>query len=204
MNRSIITKEDVAMMSKINKDIIFWFGLIFLGIFTGATLMFRDVYQGFGSVTFGVVPDFTLTDQLGNSVTQDDFSNQVWVGSFLSTNCKNDKSCKDLLEMTASIHQQIKDDPKTRMVSLISHADIFSNKSIISTLDVQHDHWKFLNGDPQLINILATRCLQKKLPIGGYDTRLFLVDQNGIIRGYYQADRLEEVKKLVKDIKTLV
>jgi len=30
-----------------------------------------------------------------------------------------------------------------------------------------------------------------------------LVDQNGIIRGYYQANKLDEVRKLVKDIRKL-
>ena len=201
MNRSSISKGN----SKTNKYIMFWFVFVFLGVFTGATLMLRDAHQSFGGITFGSVPDFTLTDQFGNSVSQADLSKQVWVGNFLSTNCNNDKSCKDILKVTASIHHQIKDEPNIKIVSLISHSDsdIFRDTSIISTLNIQHNNWKFLNGDPQLINILATTCLQKKLPIGGCDTRLFLVDQKGIIRGYYQADKLQEVKKLLQDIKKL-
>ena len=188
----------------INKDIVFWFGFVLLGVFSGVTLMLRDAHEGFGGVTFGVVPDFTLTDQFGKTVSKDDLSNQVWVGSFLSTNCNDDSSCKNLLEMITSIHQQIKDNPNIRMVSLISRIDIFSDKSIMATFNVPHDNWKFLNGSKKNIKLLATTCIQKNLPIKGYDTRLFLVDQNGVIRGYYQADRLEEVKKLVRDVEKLV
>ena len=191
-------------MPKINQDIIFWIGLIILGVFTGTTLMFRDVHQGFGTVTFGAVPEFEFEDQLGNSVSQNDFSNQVWVGSYISPNCENNKSCQDLIQMAASIHQQIKDDPKISMVSLLSHSETAEFKSLIQKLQIENKRWKFLNGEAKTINLIAASCLQKKLPDSGYDNRFFLVDQNGIIRGYYQADKLDEVKQLIRDIKKLV
>ena len=191
-------------MPKINQDIIFWIGLIILGAFTGTTLMLRDVHQGFGTITFGAVPEFELKDQLGNSVSQNDFSNQVWVGSYISPNCENNKSCQDLIQMAASIHQQIKDDPKISMVSLLSHSETAEFKSLVQKLQVENKRWKFLNGEAKTINLITASCLQKKLPDSGYDNRFFLVDQNGIIRGYYQADNLDELKQLIRDTKKLI
>ena len=190
-------------MSNYSKDALIWIVVVTMGAMAGASLLLRDANNGFGAVTYGAVPSFELTDQFGDSFSLVDLSDIVWVGSFISPHCENDQSCQDLIQMTVSIYQQLKDDPKISMVSMLIHSETSSPKSILTKSDVQPERWKILKGSPQTIESLATACIQKKLPASGYDNRLFLVDQNGIIRGYYQANKLDEVRKLVKDIRKL-
>ncbi|MBC8311415.1 MAG: SCO family protein [Candidatus Marinimicrobia bacterium] len=195
------------MESRFSKDIVFWIFLVIFGIIIGASLLFRDMKNGFGAVTFGYVPEFELTDQFGHSFSKKDLSNRVWVGNYIASNCEEKQSCRDLVRMTASISHELENNPNVKIVSL----SIDSTKSILDVLsgfDIKmnpdQDNWKLLHGNSKTIQSLVSTCIHKNIQISNPEMKLFLVDQNGIIRGYYQADRLDEIIQMVKDIYKLV
>jgi|TARA_B100000959_G_scaffold86463_1_gene91833 protein SCO1/2 len=200
-----LNKGAENILKRKKKDSVYWGGFIIIGLFIGAFLIFRDSQRGFGTITFGMVPEFEFTDQLGQPFSKDDLSNKVWVGSFISADCTENQSCQNILKMTASIYQQVKNEQGIQMVS-ISVDPINTQSKLFQIIENQSnthpDGWKFLSGDDDIIRSFAYICLRDNLT--KFDTRFFLVDQNGTIRGYYQSDNLNEVKRLVKDIQKLV
>ncbi len=192
-------------MRNYNKDSIIWVLVIsFLG-FIGTSLIKRDVEKGFGAVTFGSVPSFELIDQLGNTFSKDDLSDRVWVGSFISPNCESNNQCQKLVNMMTSLSHELEANPNVDFISLRLPPE---DKRLLPINQIsssnEDNNWKILHGNAEILNSLASAITQKRIPNLIQEMRFFLVDQNGIIRGYYHSDNLDEVKQLVKDINKLV
>ncbi|TPW04141.1 MAG: SCO1/SenC family protein, partial [bacterium] len=65
--------------------------------------------------SFGAVPDFALTDQLGQPATRADLAGQPWVADFIFTRCGG--PCPRMSERMARIAGGLSPDSKVRFVS---------------------------------------------------------------------------------------
>src|SRR4051794_20594235 len=63
----------------------------------------------------GPVPDFTLTDSRGKSVTRDDLKGKVWVAHFFFTECA--AGCSVTTDNMARLQEQVADCPGVLLVS---------------------------------------------------------------------------------------
>jgi len=160
---------------------------------------------------FYAVPDFSLTDQSGQTVALNDLKGKVWVADFIFTNCggtcpvMTEKMRKLMDELSADIHMvsfsvdPARDTPKALAAYAAEHG-------------ANSDRWVFLTGEKQ---VMVDICMKGfKLPLdeeGGtpaepitHSTRFVLVDKQGEIRGYYAGIEEGEVKRLAADAKRLL
>jgi protein SCO1/2 len=160
---------------------------------------------------FYPVPDFSLTDQSGRTVSLDDLKGKVWVADFIFTNCggtcpvMTEKMRKLTDKLPANIHMvsftvdPARDTPGALAAYAAEHG-------------ANRDRWLFLTGEKQ---VMVDICLKGfKLPLdeeGGtpaepitHSTRFVLVDKQGDIRGYYSGTEEDAVKRLAADAKKLL
>lgn len=161
---------------------------------------------------YHAIADFSLTNQNGETVTQEDFKGKVYVADFFFTTCPT--ICPKMTENMGELQKAFKTDDR---VMLLSHtvtpeidsvpvlAEYARKKNVI-------DHkWHLVTGDKKQIFDLARRsylAVKMGSPEERYDMvhteNFVLVDQKRRVRGFYDGTDAEEMERLINDIRWLL
>lgn len=170
-----------------------------------------------------VVPEFTLVERGGKTVTKADLLGKVWVASFVFTRCSG--PCPAVTATVARLQSELANEPNVRFVTFTIDPDRDTPdelKKYAARFRADPERWLFLAGKEAVVHELATsgfKLLAMKKPGGAagdefdHSSRLAVIDKAGIIRGYYDgmpttrdgaAEAFEgSLKKLQQHITTL-
>jgi len=155
------------------------------------------------------VPEFTLIDQTGNEVTKTDLLGNFWITSFIFTNCGG--SCPTMTFQKRELQNAIPPDFPVRFVSISVDPERDTPgvlRSYAEEWGADQRRWLFLTGETKNIYSLAREgFLLGVEPEGGtlrepimHSQRFVLVDNDGMIRGYYDGFDDSELKQLKDDL----
>jgi protein SCO1/2 len=167
---------------------------------------------------YGKIQPFSLTNQLGETITLSNLKGQVWVADVIFTRCAG--PCPKMTDQMAQIQQAFPAAANLRFVSLTTdpeHDTSSRLKDYSEKFSADPDRWHFLTGPKKelLANLavgsLKLSALEKDKELQQDPNDLFihstvfvLVDKTGEIRGFYES--LEEgfQEKIQADIKSLL
>jgi len=157
------------------------------------------------------IADFSLTNQNGETITQDTYKDKIYVADFFFTTCQT--ICPIMTDHMAQIQKEIINDPD---VMLLSHTvtpeidSVAQLKKYALKKGVNDAKWNLVTGDKKQIYQLARKSyLAVKTDGNGdiYDMihteNFMLIDKKRQIRGYYDGTNPEDIARLIADIKTL-
>jgi protein SCO1/2 len=160
---------------------------------------------------YWVVPDFKLIERSGKTVTQADLRGKVWVADFFYTTCPG--PCPMLTSRLSELQNVTSNLPDVRLVS-ISTDPAKDTPEILQQYAKRFDageNWLFLTGEKEPIFDLANKGFKLAVVEDGsaeepitHSTKLVLVDQTGMIRGFYEGVGEENTDRLVADIERLL
>jgi len=162
------------------------------------------------------VPDFSLVERSGRSVTRQQLMGKVWVAAFIFTRCGG--PCSQVSASMARLQHDLADQPGVVLLSFSVDPEYDTPKVLqeyAGRFGADPKRWLFLTGKPETIYpLIRTGFHLVAQPNEGadrtpgqevlHDTRLALVDDQGDIRGYFQATDPEDMGRLEEKIKTLV
>ncbi len=168
---------------------------------------------------YGQVPDFTLTNQSGGTVSLADLRGQVWVADIIFTRCTGPcpEMTKRLSDLQAALPAQI----PAKLVTLTTDPD-FDTPSVMKKhaerFGAHPDRWYFLTGAKQQISRLARDGLkltalakeadqrETDLDLFIHSTQFVIVDKQGRLRGVVdstepgaQRQTLRSVNRLLRE-----
>jgi cytochrome oxidase Cu insertion factor (SCO1/SenC/PrrC family) len=155
---------------------------------------------------YGSVPDFSLTDQLGRTVTLRNLAGHVWVADFIFTHC--DGTCPVITQSMRKLQDSL---PQPIQMISFTVDPTRDTPSVLAAYakryNANEDRWSFLTGDKDRLYDLSVHGFKLALDDAGgteaepitHSTRLVLVDQQGRIRGYYGGTEEDELKRLAAD-----
>lgn len=158
-----------------------------------------------------VIKNFSLTDQFGNTVTQETFKDKIYIADFIFTTCEG--ICPIMSNQMERVYQKYKnvDD-----VMFLSHSvrpeedSVPVLKAYADAHQVTNDHWRFVTGDRKIIYDLArTAYLVGDSAVAGspddfVHTQFFaLIDTDKRIRGFYDGTDSVDVNRLLSDLAAL-
>jgi protein SCO1/2 len=157
------------------------------------------------------INDFSLTNQDGKTITQNDFHHKIYVADFFFTNCQG--ICPLMSNQMARIAAQYKEEER---VLLLSHTvkpeedSIPVLKAYSKLYNADPMKWHFVTGEKKKIDDLA----RTSYLVSGIDdnaeedfihTQFFtLIDEHKRIRGVYDGTDSAEVNKCINDIAILL
>jgi protein SCO1 len=156
------------------------------------------------------ISDFTLINQLGDTVSLSDVEGSVLIVDFFFTRCAT--ICPLLTSNLKLIHDRLPDG-----VRILSHSvtPIADSVSVLSSYADKHGAnpslWWFLTGSKDEIYKLARKsyfaCLDEG--DGGYQDfvhteNVVLVDTQGRLRGFYDGTKEEDISQLYQDLRSLM
>lgn len=159
---------------------------------------------------YHTVADFKLVNQNGDTITQDTYSNKIYIADFFFTTCQT--ICPIMTDHMAQIQQEIlKDDD----IMLLSHSvtpeidSVAQLKRYAQKKGVVDSKWNLVTGDRKQIYDLARKSylVVEDDGMGNYGmvhTENFaLIDKKRQIRGVYSGIRKTAIDSLLKDIEKL-
>ena len=193
-----------------------WAAVLVLGI--GAFAAYRMASRadaGAQRGRLGQVPSFSLTDQMGRTVTDQDLRGSVWVANFVFTRCPS--VCPMLTAKFQALQTKLGELPGVRYVSLSVDPE-YDTPQVLAEyaqrFSADSTRWQFLTGP--LTEIEKTVVSGFKIHMGQpeksasdptlieimHGEHFVLVDREGVIRGYYRADQdgLRELEQDVQDL----
>ena len=170
--------------------------------------------EGLGS--FGRVPDFSLTERSGKQIKLSDLQGKIWVADFFYTNCKD--TCPLQSAEMAKLQTDMGDGSDLALVSISVDPENDVPKVLAKYADrfkADPSRWLFLTGEKKEVYRLAQEGFRLSAMSasdkGGEETDVFLhssrfvlVDRKGEIRGYYDSSDAAALKRLRRDLKTLL
>ncbi len=152
------------------------------------------------------VPSFSLTDQTGSTFGLDDLSGKLWVAKFFFTSCSG--PCPRMSANLADVSTQFADDDRIHFVSFTVDPATDTPERLAEYADFYNAdpmRWHFLTGALDVISELALEGFKLGSPDSPvhHADRFILVDNAGIIRGYYAGTETEGVQRLIAAIKQL-
>ncbi|MBU2938563.1 SCO family protein [Lacinutrix sp. C3R15] len=161
---------------------------------------------------FHKIPDFSLTNQLGEKVTQKTFENKIYITDFFFTSCPG--ICPKMTGNMAKVQEVFKEDDD---VLLLSHSVMptTDSVSVLKTYAKNHkviDHkWHLVTGDKNEIYSLGREQYFVENDLGEpkniddflHTENFLLIDKNKHIRGIYNGLNRASVAQLITDIKSL-
>ncbi|MFW5658821.1 MAG: SCO family protein, partial [Bacteroidota bacterium] len=176
----------------------------------------HDVAEG--DTLFHRVPDFTLVNQDGDTVTQDDWRGNFIIVDFFFTTCPG--ICPRLSKAMVEVQQKTEGWTDVKLMSISIDPDYDrpdTLKAYAKRYDADHKRWSFLTGERETIFQLANMGM---LSIAGesdapgnengliHDNKLILIDPDLRVRGYYKAFRdgqgFAEIDPAGNKIKSLI
>lgn len=168
-----------------------------------STLQFKRKYH--------TIADFQLVNQNGESVTQKDYEDKIYVADFFFTTCPT--ICPIMTKNMSAIQEHIQGDT---LIKLLSHTvtpeidSVAQLKKYSKEKGVDDEKWNLVTGDKKQIYELARKsylAVQSDGDGGPYDMihteNFILVDKEKRIRGFYDGTKSEEIDKLMKDLEIL-
>ena len=160
---------------------------------------------------YHTIADFSLTNQNGEAVTQEDYKDRIYIADFFFTTCPT--ICPLMTKNMAVIQYEIKDDQE---VLLLSHSvtpeidSVEQLKKYALEKGVDDKKWNLVTGDKKDIYELARKSyLAVKTDGDGgpfdmiHTENFILVDKERRIRGFYDGTKMEDIEKLMEDLKIL-
>lgn len=157
--------------------------------------------------SYGVVPDFTLTDQNGGAFSSSALDKRVWIADFIFTNCPG--PCPRMSSQMHQVQTALSGDDGVRFVSFT--VDPARDTPVVLTAYSKHFEadpakWYFLTGPTHTLNLLSHDVFKLSSVDGTLDhsTRFVIVDRQSRIRGFYASTDQEAVPTLIADAKQLL
>ncbi len=160
---------------------------------------------------YHTIGDFSLTNQNGKTVTQNDYKDKIYIADFFFTTCPT--ICPIMTDNMVRLQEILKEETD---VLLLSHSvtpeidSVSVLKAYAEKKGVDDAKWNMLTGDKKQIYDLARKSylVAKDEPYSGnYDMihteNFVLVDTKKRIRGYYDGTNWEEMEELLKDLAIL-
>jgi protein SCO1 len=160
--------------------------------------------------SYGMVPNFSLTNQDGQPFGSAQLHGKIWIADFIYTTCPG--PCPVISNRMSELQTPLAksdvhlvsftvDPAKDTPTVLHTYAE---------TLHAEPGRWDFLTGAQSAIYELCRDGF--KLAVSGngetgapvHNTRIVLVDRHGEIRGYYDAIEPDAITKLVADTNHLL
>ncbi len=158
------------------------------------------------------VPSFTLVNQLGDTITEQNFKDKIYVSDFFFTACPG--ICPKMTSNMLLVQEEFKDDDE---ILLLSHS-VTPEYDSVSVLKRYADlkgvlpyKWHLATGSRKEIYDLGREAYFVEENLGipkGEDDFLhtenfILVDKNRHVRGIYNGLNKTAIAQLIADIKTL-
>jgi len=161
---------------------------------------------------FHKIPDFKLTNQLGETVTQQTFQDKIYITDFFFTICPG--ICPQMTDHMAKLQAAFKADSD---VLLLSHSVMPSSDSVpvlkeyAEIHDVIDNKWHLVTGDKEQIYALGRDSYFVENDLGEpksiddflHTENFLLIDKNKHIRGIYNGLNRASIMQLITDVKTL-
>ena len=160
---------------------------------------------------YHTVADFSLTNQNGETVTQDDYAGRIYITDFFFTTCPT--ICPIMTKNMVEIQEHIQNDDE---VLLLSHSvtpqidSVAQLKKYAVEKGVDDSKWNLVTGDKKQIYDLARKsylAVKEDGDGGPFDMihteNFILVDKQRRIRGFYDGTDEEDVEKLLADLRIL-
>ncbi|SRX72431.1 SCO family protein [Aequorivita antarctica] len=159
---------------------------------------------------YHTIADFSLTNQNGKTITEEDYKDKIYVADFFFTTCQT--ICPIMTDNMVEIQERLKNDDG---VLLLSHTvtpeidSVAQLKKYALEKGVNDAKWNLVTGDKKEIYDLARKSYlaAKDVPYSDNDLvhteNFVLVDKKKRIRGFYDGTDSESIEKLLTDIKIL-
>ena len=159
---------------------------------------------------YHTIADFSLVNQNGKTITQDDYKDKIYVADFFFTTCQT--ICPIMTDHMVEIQKKLKDDHEVLLLSHTVTPEIDSVpqlKKYALEKGVDDAKWNLVTGDKKEIYDLARKSYlaAKDVPFSENDLvhteNFVLVDKKKRIRGFYDGTDPEAIKTLLHDIEVL-
>ena len=159
---------------------------------------------------YHTIGDFSLINQNGETITQNDYNNKIYVADFFFTTCQT--ICPIMTGYMLEIQEKLIDDPS---IMLLSHSvtpeidSVAQLKKYAVEKGVNDEKWNLVTGDKKQIYTLARKSYlaAKDSPYDEFDLihteNFILVDTKKRIRGFYDGTDPQAIETLLEDIKIL-
>ena len=156
------------------------------------------------------ISDFSLTNQNGETITQDYYENKIYIADFFFTTCPT--ICPIMTKNMFEVQQKtLKQNVLLVSYSVTPEIDSIAQlKKYALENKVNDNKWNLLTGDKKQIYELARKSylVAKNDGDGGkYDMihteNFVLIDKEKRIRGYYDGTNKDDIDKLLSDVKIL-
>lgn len=157
------------------------------------------------------IADFSLTNQNGKTITQNDYKDKIYVADFFFTTCQT--ICPIMTNHMAEIQKSIINDDD---IMLLSHSvtpkidSVEQLKRYAIKKGVNDKKWNLVTGDKKEIYRLARKsylAVKDNGDGGPFDMvhteNFILIDKKKQIRGFYDGTNKEDINKLLEDIEIL-
>ncbi|BDD10142.1 SCO family protein [Fulvitalea axinellae] len=161
---------------------------------------------------YQTIPDFSFTNQEGQTVSKKDFEGKVYVADFFFTTCPT--ICPKMSAQMLRLYQRFENTDEVRLLSHSIDTKYDTPpvlKRYAEKLDVKAPKWQFVTGKKEEIYTLGekhyyvTAQEDKNAPGGFIHSGAFmLIDTHGRIRGKYDGTVPQAVDKLMNDIDLLL
>lgn len=164
-----------------------------------------------GDTLFNKIPDFQLTAQQGQTVSQEQLDGHIYVADFFFATCPD--ICKDMSSQLVRVQEAFQDEPQVKIASFTvnpEHDTVEVLQEYGERYGADPDKWYFLTGDREQIYSLARKGFY--LPVQQvegqqefiHSEKFLLVDKNRQVRGIYDGTDPVDVDRLILEIKVLL
>ena len=160
---------------------------------------------------YHVISDFSLINQNGKTITQEDYNDKIYIADFFFTTCQT--ICPIMTDHMVEIQNNLKNDPDILLLSHTVTPEIDSVpqlKKYAIKKGVDDTKWNLVTGEKKEIYKLARKSyLAVKTDGNGdeYDMihteNFILVDKKKRIRGFYDGTNENDIQQLLEDIAIL-
>ena len=160
---------------------------------------------------YHTISDFSLTNQNGETITQETYKDKIYVADFFFTTCQT--ICPIMTDHMYQIQKEIMDDDE---VMLLSHSvtptvdSVPVLKAYAKLKGVNDTKWNLVTGNKKQIYELARKSYLAVKTTGNGDAydmihteNFMLIDKKRQIRGFYDGTNPEDIDRLLDDIETL-
>ncbi len=158
------------------------------------------------------IADFSLINQNGKTITQNDYKNKIYVADFFFTRCTT--ICPIMSTHMATVQKEFLKNDDVKFLSM-SVTPIIDSIPVLKAYAIKKgaitNKWNLTTGNKKHIYELARKSFMAVLDEGDggdqdfiHTEQFILVDKDKQIRGYYDGTNSDDIQHLIQDIKLLL